>query len=69
MAQMLLPFVYASALLLSWYIEKPRRGLKQFMIDNLKQVVSGAVTHFEATGAAVWLNSLVGDVEACDWCG
>lgn len=66
-SQLLLPFVYAAALLSSWYIEKPRRELKQFIIDNLKQVISGAVTHFEATGAAIYLNELVSHIEACDW--
>eukprot|EP00040_Diaphanoeca_grandis_P039589 m.259521 g.259521 ORF g.259521 m.259521 type:complete len:339 (-) comp38205_c0_seq1:83-1099(-) len=66
-AQLLLPFVYLGALLTSWYCESPRRTLKQFVIDNLKQVISGACTHFEATGVAVIFNELIGDIEECDW--
>jgi len=66
-AQMLLPFVYLSALLLSWWIETPRRTLKQFVIDNMKQLISGGVTHFEATAVAVLFNELIGEIEECDW--
>ena len=55
-------------------MEERRRKLRAFVADNLKQILSGSVTHFEITAGAVLLNlgvsSDVGDpnyVSECDW--
>eukprot|EP00038_Savillea_parva_P001572 m.105445 g.105445 ORF g.105445 m.105445 type:complete len:389 (+) comp10549_c1_seq5:8297-9463(+) len=69
LAQALLPLVYLTALGVAWWVEKPRRSLRQFAVDNMKQLVSGAITHFEATAFAVLMynNAYNGKISECDW--
>mmetsp|Transcript_22914 Transcript_22914/g.59803 ORF Transcript_22914/g.59803 Transcript_22914/m.59803 type:complete len:345 (+) Transcript_22914:95-1129(+) len=68
-AQGLLPLVYLGALGASWWMEIPRRSLRQFAVDNMKQLVSGGITHFEATAFAVLMYnaSYDGKISECDW--
>eukprot|EP00039_Didymoeca_costata_P001101 m.49759 g.49759 ORF g.49759 m.49759 type:complete len:324 (-) comp10628_c0_seq1:1472-2443(-) len=61
-----LPSVYLVGLACAWFLEKPRRTLQHFVIDNMKQICSGVVIHFIATGFAMILHS-VDKASECDW--
>ena len=49
-AQSLLPVVYTVALGSSWWLERPRRSLRQFVVDNMKQLVRGCMSIVCANG-------------------
>jgi hypothetical protein len=53
----------------SWRMEHPRRSLRQFAVDNMKQLLSGGITRFEATAFAVMMydDTFNGTISECDW--
>lgn len=50
LAQIILPFVVGTVLLISWLAEKPRRHFIIFCADNSKSVLAAICTHFMASG-------------------